>query len=296
MKRTLVAAIGAAAALAATVLAPVASAAPGVAVGSVGSPATGGAQCAPNFVYVVPGGANTEVGVPEALPFGAYTAGIGVGVRNAAPGRVIDRYVAYQSVPGGFSPYTETRDAGLEVLTTMVARDAAACPGARISVVGYSEGADIAAHFLNSVGHGNGPVDEDRVTSAFLLANPNRGVPGVPQGGSAGATTGAFGAMPGGYGTLNDRVLEFCNAGDVVCDSTMPLTMTAQDLASAALLRGNIPVGKIIDTIRALRPAELTQFLAELGPALTTGVIRHTDYYSSNATAAAVDHVVLHLA
>ena len=251
--------------------------------------------CAPHIVVNVPGGANTTNNLPERLPVGANTARIGEGLRAKHPGRVIDRYVSYHSTPGGTQSYEQIRNKGYTIARGLIAREAANCPNATFSLVGYSMGADIASRIVNDVAHGRGPVAANRFDSAVMIANPNRSAEGeVEQAGGAPRTDGAFGELPGGYGELGDRVLEICRRGDLVCDTPHSAAPLTKAFARSAILTGFAPWIQAQATINRLSPQEQAAFYTSL-PKLFNGQFIHMSYGAINASGTAIGYLDRHL-
>lgn len=108
------------------------------------------------------------------------------------------------------------------------------CPLTSYVLVGFSQGAVIAGDLASDIGNGRGPVDEDLVLGATLIADGRRqqGVgqevgpnpPGqgaeltlqeVPTLSALGLTM--TGERPGGFGALNNRTFQICAAGDLIC-------------------------------------------------------------------------------
>ncbi|RAV31847.1 cutinase family protein [Corynebacterium heidelbergense] len=251
-------------------------------------------RCAPNIVINIPGGANTFGSSPDNLPMGAYSRDVGTRLRLAAPDRVIDRYVGYDSIPGGAYTYEQTRDNGLNTARAALAQEAAACPNSKFALFGYSMGADIGARLTQEISQGKGPIAQERLTSAVFMANPNRGVPGVQQAGGAGPTEGAYGALPGGYGPVTNRVLDICRPGDIVCDTRDSGRLLAQVFAQTAILALKLPVDQLNANVAKLPPQEQINFYTQL-PANALGTILHTDYYTVNGSGLATDYITSHL-
>ncbi len=120
--------------------------------------------------------------------------------------------------------------AGITAITDMNAR----CPLTSFVLVGFSQGAVIAGDIASDIGNGRGPVDQDLVLGATLIADGRRqtGVgqdvgpnpPGqgaeitlheVPMLSTLGLAM--TGPRPGGFGALNDRTIQICAAGDLIC-------------------------------------------------------------------------------
>lgn len=288
----------AAAALSLGTLAPAASAQSAMgslpSVGSSGpvyAPNLDSRHCAANVVVTVPGGANTAGSYANNFPMGAYSRDLGVRMRTANPGRVVDRYVAYDSFPGFQRTYEQQRDGGLAAARTLLARDAAACPNAKFALFGYSMGADIASRLTQEIAQGRGPIPASRFTSAVFMANPNRGVNGIAQAGGAARSEGAFGALPGGYGDFSGKVLEICGRGDLVCDTPRSASLLARAFAETAILtNGFAPAADLTSGFQKLPADQKARFFGEL-PLMLAGMFRHTDYATNNGVGIAAGYL-----
>jgi hypothetical protein len=115
----------------------------------------------------------------------------------------------------------------------------------------------IAGDLTSDIGNGRGPVDEDLVLGAALIADGRR-QPGIgqdvglnPPGQGAEITLREVptlstlgltmtGARPGGFGTLNNRTFQICAPGDLICAAPQSafnitnLPQTLQVLAGGA--------------------------------------------------------------
>ncbi len=108
------------------------------------------------------------------------------------------------------------------------------CPLTSYVLVGFSQGAVIAGDLASDIGNGRGPVDEDLVLGAALIADGRR-QPGIgrdvglnPPGQGAEITLREVptlsalgltmtGARPGGFGALENRTFQICAPGDLIC-------------------------------------------------------------------------------
>jgi hypothetical protein len=131
------------------------------------------------------------------------------------------------------------------------------CPLTSYVLVGFSQGAVIGGDIVSDIGNGRGPVDEDLLLGATLVADGRRqeGVgqdvgpnpPGqgaeitlqeVPTLSALGLTM--SGPRPGGFGMANDRTNEICATGDLICAapqsafSIVNLPKTLETLSGAA--------------------------------------------------------------
>ena len=126
----------------------------------------------------------------------------------------------------------EGKAAAVRAMTDMNNR----CPLTSYAVVGFSQGAVIGGDILSDIGNGRGPVDEDLVLGATLIADGRR-QPGVGQdigpivpGQGAEVTLKEVpvlsvmgltmsGERPGGFGALNNRINQICAPGDLICSA-----------------------------------------------------------------------------
>ncbi|HIW96319.1 MAG TPA: cutinase family protein [Candidatus Corynebacterium gallistercoris] len=191
---------------------PAASAQPGIA-GSVER--FGG--CTSTVTAAVPGGAQSLAGIPEALPMIGYSADVVRGVR--ARGQAT-RTIHYNATPFLASTYQESTRKGRVEVERALSNLANECPNSRIALVGYSQGADIAAQIAVAIGEGRGPIPADRLKQVILLASPYNGPASQGPGSAPVETrgTGVLGAMPS-YGSIAGKVTDLCVRGDMICDS-----------------------------------------------------------------------------
>lgn len=135
--------------------------------------------------------------------------------------------------------YDDSQAAGRAVVEGEMRRMHGACPATDFILVGFSQGAVIAGDLAADLGHDRGAVPADRVAGVALIADgrrePGKGVIiGNPVAGVGlevalqpmsalvqpivpGATM--RGGREGGFGSLNDRVMDICAPDDIVCDA-----------------------------------------------------------------------------
>lgn len=155
-------------------------------------------------------------GLPENLPVGGFTADLGAHLDQF--GHSTTRTVSYNSGAFVARDYRQAAADATAQTRELVGRTAAECPGARISLYGYSLGADAAAHVAAEIGQGRGPIPAERFGAGALLANPYRGMSTVQEG-TAGPGTGILGDLSASYGKVADRIMDVCDRGDFTCDS-----------------------------------------------------------------------------
>lgn len=115
------------------------------------------------------------------------------------------------------------------------------CPATDFVLVGFSQGAVIVGDIANQIGAGHGVVPADRIRGVAVVADGRR-EPGVGQAqGNPVAGVGAEvslellnpltqaimpgatmrGPREGGFGSINDRVMDICAPDDHICDAPL---------------------------------------------------------------------------
>lgn len=187
--------------------------------------------CAPFFVIGLRGSGQAMDG-----PFGMGRT-VGAYVREAS-GQLPADATQYYSLPYPASPigpdYPSSEEAGRLGLLVLVRDRIATCPGIRMGIVGYSQGAQAANEVLGLLE----PGERNAIRSVLLLADPLsagataydiavtiQGDPGSHTGG------GIFGRseVPG---DIQGRTIDFCISADPVCDTTEDRSTASQALAS----------------------------------------------------------------
>lgn len=186
----------------------------------------------------------------------------------------VDRaYVPYPAgfggaVPGGHQAYTVSVAEGAQNLRNAAERVLAQCPGTKLAIAGYSQGAHAASGFLREVGGGGDVVPSSAVAAGALFGSPTRAeasgvfpgttsndpapVPGT--GGEAvrelpavsfaaprGAGIGPVADIAASYGSLTGRVASWCQLGDLACDAppNAPVTRAVANVASQVEVGGD---------------------------------------------------------
>lgn len=95
------------------------------------------------------------------------------------------------------------------------------CPGIKFILVGYSQGAHIAGDIAASIAKEQAPTLPKQLRAVHLLADPAREahftpLVGMPTGGGGGLELRGHRT----FGSVSDRTIEYCAAGDGVCDRT----------------------------------------------------------------------------
>jgi hypothetical protein len=130
--------------------------------------------------------------------------------------------------------YDDSRAEGTRATVKAMTDMNTKCPLTSYVLVGFSQGAVIAGDIASDVGNGRGPVDDDLLLGATLIADGRRqqGVgqdigPNPPGAGAeitlhevpvlAGLGLTMTGPRPGGFGELNGKTNEICGPGDLIC-------------------------------------------------------------------------------
>jgi hypothetical protein len=156
------------------------------------------------------------------------------------PGSYAAVYIAY---PADMATYEDAVTTGVSNTEQVMREITQACPDTKFSIVGYSEGADVARRVATNVGHqerdqngGYGIVDPAKVLGVVVLADAGRSAgdgpfPGAKdpfsnpdgfdqqyQNGTKPAPgQGALPGTSGDFGALNGKIASFCSDGDLTC-------------------------------------------------------------------------------
>lgn len=201
--------------------------------------------CANQQVVFVPGGANTIPSAPSDVPHGLITGQMGVKLGLQPDTNAT--FVGYQAFPFAVSKYSDSSNEGYNRTAAKIQQIQNDCPNSKISLVGYSEGADISARIINDAAHGRGPLDKDRFASAALYANPYQGGNGAAQyHDDMSNATGALGHLDGGYGELGADVLEVCNPQDIICNYPQEYLGLVSPSMEVDAVHGKLPLQQIV--------------------------------------------------
>ncbi|MCX5045085.1 cutinase family protein [Aldersonia sp. NBC_00410] len=173
------------------------------------------------------GSAAAQPGCPSlyvvAIP-GTWEHGNDVGllgaVTNGLPRNIRTDYVGYPATafPWEADVYGVSKQQAVNNARGMVTSMVGACPGTRIALLGYSQGADAAGDLAAEIGTGIGAIPANKVAAVGLLSDPRRSptdaLVGPPVGGA-----GAGGPRVGGFGWVSQQTRTFCAAGDLYCST-----------------------------------------------------------------------------
>lgn len=183
----------------------------GIVLGSGPVTADPGAGCPSLYTVAIPG--TWETGHDKDPKPGMLAA-----VTNGLPGEV--DYVTYAATafPWEGEIYAASKKEATDNARGLVKDMASRCPGTKIAITGYSQGADAAGDLAAEIGAGNSVVPPDRIAAVALISDPRRS-PTDAQVGPFAPGAGAGGARPGGFGWISDRVRTVCAVGDLYCST-----------------------------------------------------------------------------
>ncbi|MEU6560196.1 cutinase family protein [Nocardia nova] len=164
------------------------------------------------------------------------------------PGSYAAVYIAY---PANMNSYEDAVTTGVSNTQQVMHDIAQACPDTKFSIVGYSEGADVARRVAMGIGHDEpgadgkyDVVDPNHVLGVVILADAGRTAgdgpfPGAqdpfghPDGFDQNYQNGntpisGQGAMPdnaGDFGSLNGKIASFCSEGDLTCAAPQNISL-----------------------------------------------------------------------
>ena len=178
----------------------------------------------------------------------------------------------------GLFTYNESRNSGVRSANIALRAIHNQCPGARIHLYGYSEGADVGAHIVQSISQGRGPIPKNTLGASVFQGNPVRNSNGTRSAGSAEPGKGLF--TPVNYGDQAGKVMELCNAQDVVCNTSNVAPnfyyLYEDFISNSAPLRGQYDIRSLIARTTPERAARAG---VEVPPAVVGWVLHSTDYY-----------------
>ncbi|MFC9552451.1 cutinase family protein [Rhodococcus sp. NPDC056960] len=212
----------------------------------------------------------------------------------------------YVEYPANMNSYEDAVNAGVDNTEAVMRSIHASCPDTKFSIVGYSEGADVARRVAMEVGNQESAdgsyeiLDPASVVGVVILADAGRDLASGPfpgaenefrnpdgfdlayQSGQSG--TPGRGALPGtsgSFGALDGKVASFCSEGDLTCSAP----------ENIALLQLAINVGRQlnVDSLQkdGLTPAtgqDLAVVLGQVALAAFADIQAQGDWMQSDET------------
>lgn len=194
---------------------------------------------------------------------------------------------------GDATSYDNSVKQGVEKTLKVAETVAGKCPDTTISLIGYSQGAEVMSAVARTIGAGEANVSADHIGGVALFADPTReaGTPTLASGGDAigqipkskaNAVSGTLSGLSQiktpkasglsqdetgqrSFGALGERVVSWCLPGDYVCGLPAESTM-AKNLV------------QVLEKIELDDPVKALQLLAES----VDGAVKASDYSQSN--------------
>ncbi|KAK8055287.1 cutinase-domain-containing protein [Apiospora rasikravindrae] len=121
-----------------------------------------------------------------------------------------------------FPDYLGSEQEGVVALTALMRSYVAACPGAPMVLVGYSQGAQVIADVVSNattpMDNSAQPLSMNDVAGILLIGDPSR-VDGKPFNSGTADGDGLFSREDStALEAMGDKILSICNDGDPVCD------------------------------------------------------------------------------
>ncbi|MED5800950.1 cutinase family protein [Gordonia sp. Z-3] len=190
-----------------------------VAVGLLTAPAPAPADAhgAPTFNLFIPGTWETDETADPSTPIGALKP-IAERIRRDHGTSAHIYFLPYlaRAFDNGES-YGVSKATALDNAARVLRDFTARHPTAKVTITGYSQGADAAGDLASAIGNRIGPVTPDKVLAVALLADPRAGTRGETVVGPRADGVGIADPRPAGMGTLAGRVSSICAPADLYC-------------------------------------------------------------------------------
>ncbi|MFJ4656050.1 cutinase family protein [Nocardia sp. NPDC088792] len=238
----------------------------GIVLGTGPATADPGSGCPVLYTVAIPG--TWETGKDETDP----KPGMLAGVTDGLPGEV--DYVSYAATafPWEGDAYAQSRKEATDNARGLIQQFAGRCPGTKIAITGYSQGADAAGDLASEIGTGMGVVPPDRISAVALISDPERS-PSDAQVGPPAPGAGAGGARAAGFGWVSDRVRTVCAIGDLYCstEETDFVTrfagfLTRVEPTPVGVWQGMLQVGPLVSQLMAQGGLPMLQAQLADGP------------------------------
>lgn len=125
------------------------------------------------------------------------------------------RYPA-RAFPYEDAVYGVSKQEGVETTEYLLEKELEKCPGTKLGILGFSQGADAGGDLAAKIGRGESNIKPEDINAVVLISDPRRSykdhLVGPPVPGN-----GAGGARPGGFGYMQNKVVTICAKGDLYC-------------------------------------------------------------------------------
>ncbi|WP_054247573.1 cutinase family protein [Rhodococcus opacus] len=174
-------------------------------------------NCAATFNLLIPGTWETNENADPNQPVGMLApVAAAIEAQNGARAQIYTLPYMARAFDNGHT-YADSKLDAVSKATAVLKSYADKCRGAKITITGYSQGADAAGDLASAIGNDQGPVDADRVLGVALVADPGAGMKGAATVGPTTSGEGIAGPRSQGMGTLSGRVASICDPKDLYC-------------------------------------------------------------------------------
>lgn len=175
------------------------------------------ANCASTFNLFIPGTWETNENADPAQPVGMLApVAAAIEAQNGARAQIYTLPYMARAFDNGHT-YADSKTDAVSKATAVLTSYADKCRGAKITITGYSQGADAAGDLASAIGNDQGPVDADQVLGVALIADPGAGTKGAAPVGPTTSGEGIAGPRSEGMGKLSGRVASICDPNDLYC-------------------------------------------------------------------------------
>ncbi|WP_411194626.1 cutinase family protein [Rhodococcus jostii] len=175
------------------------------------------ANCASTFNLFIPGTWETNENADPNRPVGMLApVAAAIEAQNGARAQVYSLPYMARAFDNGHT-YADSKLDAVSKATAVLRNYADKCRGAKITITGYSQGADAAGDLASAIGNDQGPVDADQVLGVALIADPGAGTKGAAPVGPTTSGEGIAGPRSQGMGKLSGRVASICDPKDLYC-------------------------------------------------------------------------------
>ncbi|MGW4336777.1 cutinase family protein [Rhodococcus koreensis] len=174
-------------------------------------------NCAATFNLLIPGTWETNENADPNRPVGMLApVAEAIKAKNGARAQTYTLPYMARAFDNGHT-YADSKLDAVSKATAVLKSYADKCQGAKITITGYSQGADAAGDLASAIGNDQGPVDADRVLGVALIADPGAGTQGAAAVGPKTSGEGIAGPRSQGMGRLSGRVASICDPKDLYC-------------------------------------------------------------------------------
>ncbi|MDV7088995.1 cutinase family protein [Rhodococcus opacus] len=174
-------------------------------------------NCAATFNLFIPGTWETNEHADPARPVGMLApVAAAIEAQNGARAQIYTLPYMARAFDNGHT-YADSKADAVHKATAVLKSYVDECRGAKVTITGYSQGADAAGDLASAIGNARGPVDADQVLGVALLADPGAGTKGAATVGPKTSGEGIAGPRSEGMGKLAGRVASICDPNDLYC-------------------------------------------------------------------------------